>query len=344
MVDGGISATTFTGSGSGLTSIPNSALTTNLAAIGNLANATGILSNNGSGTFSYATPLTNPMTTLGAIIIGGTAGASTSLVVGSAGQMLTVVSGSPAWATPAAPAAVRGSFANLVISTTGASAAVAITFDQIMLMNSTNVPLLATSGSLSLTLASSGSATGNDLDIGTAAFSTWYYIFVISNGTTKAGLASTATTPTLPSGYNWYARVGAVRTQSATNKYPLHMIQQGRNAQYVVAATGNVTACPALANGTVTVSNVTVPTTACQISMLATAIASTILGSDNYSATYCGPTASNTCVPAYAYVSGANGSNSTGAYSMGTFNLETTTISTTLANGSCVVIGWTDNL
>lgn len=44
----------------------------------------------------------SPMTTLGDIIIGGASGAAARLGIGTAGQVLTVVSGSPAWATPAA--------------------------------------------------------------------------------------------------------------------------------------------------------------------------------------------------------------------------------------------------
>jgi hypothetical protein len=44
----------------------------------------------------------NPMTTLGDFIAGGAAGAEGRIGIGSAGQVLTVVSGSPAWATPTA--------------------------------------------------------------------------------------------------------------------------------------------------------------------------------------------------------------------------------------------------
>jgi len=43
---------------------------------------------------------TNPMTTAGDIIVGGASGAAQRLGIGSAGQVLTVVSGAPAWATP----------------------------------------------------------------------------------------------------------------------------------------------------------------------------------------------------------------------------------------------------
>jgi hypothetical protein len=42
----------------------------------------------------------NPMTTLGDVIIGGASGAETRLGIGATGQVLSVVSGSPAWTYP----------------------------------------------------------------------------------------------------------------------------------------------------------------------------------------------------------------------------------------------------
>jgi len=47
---------------------------------------------------AYASPLTNPMTNVGDIIVGGTAGAANRLGAGSAGQVLTISGGTPAWA------------------------------------------------------------------------------------------------------------------------------------------------------------------------------------------------------------------------------------------------------
>ena len=45
----------------------------------------------------------------------------------------------------------------------------------------------------------------NGLDTGSRAANTWYNIFLINNGTTTAGLASlSATSPTLPTGYNYF--------------------------------------------------------------------------------------------------------------------------------------------
>jgi hypothetical protein len=47
--------------------------------------------------------MANPMTAVGDVIKGGTAGAPERLAIGGNGQVLTVASGAPAWQTPAAP-------------------------------------------------------------------------------------------------------------------------------------------------------------------------------------------------------------------------------------------------
>ena len=59
----------------------------------------------GSGGVSWQTPstgMTNPMTTQGDLIVGGSSGAATRLAKGSAGQVLTMNSGAtaPEWVTP----------------------------------------------------------------------------------------------------------------------------------------------------------------------------------------------------------------------------------------------------
>lgn len=56
------------------------------------------------------------------------------------------------------------------------------------------------------------------LDTGTKANSTWYYIWAISNGVYDRLLASTsATSPTMPSGYSYRKLIGACKTSSAGN-------------------------------------------------------------------------------------------------------------------------------
>jgi len=72
--------------------------------------------------------------------------------------------------------------------------------------------------SVSLTVDASVSGAGG-LDTGTVATTTWYYLWIIYNPTTAItkGLFSLSNTaPTLPSGYTYYARVGAIYTTTAT--------------------------------------------------------------------------------------------------------------------------------
>ncbi len=78
-------------------------LNTNLTSIAALANAAGALTNNGSGTFSYQTALTNPMTTLGDIMYGGASGAVTRLA-GQTTNGFYVLGATTASSTAAAPA------------------------------------------------------------------------------------------------------------------------------------------------------------------------------------------------------------------------------------------------
>jgi hypothetical protein len=63
----------------------------------------------------------------------------------------------------------------------------------------------------------------NGLDTGAEAANTWYFIWVIYNSSTNtiASLLSTsASAPTMPSGYGYKARVGAVRNDASSNFLP----------------------------------------------------------------------------------------------------------------------------
>ena len=63
-------------------------------------------------------------------------------------------------------------------------------------------------------------AGANGLDTGSEAASTWYYVFIIKNMTTDtiAGLLSTsATAPTMPSGYTVKRRIGSVYNDSSSD-------------------------------------------------------------------------------------------------------------------------------
>lgn len=144
------------------------------------------------------------------------------------------------------PAAIKGAYKNLQASSSGLSANVLVSVDEIVVENTSNE--YATLRTVSLTIA--GTTTGaNALDTGTIVGSTWYSVWVIYNGTTTAGLLSlSATAPTMPSGYTHKARVGWIRTDSSGNKYPLGFKQYGRTVQYIIG-TGNLTSSPMIVSG-----------------------------------------------------------------------------------------------
>ncbi len=90
-----------------------------------------------------------------------------------------------------------------------------ITADDVVLKNASDLSYLASAVSLTVSITSSGV---NGLDTGAEASSTWYYLWVIYNGTTVAGLLSaSATSPTMPTGYTYKALVGAVYNNSGSD-------------------------------------------------------------------------------------------------------------------------------
>ena len=102
--------------------------------------------------------------------------------------------------------------------------------------------------SVVIDLSSSAGSSGNDLDTGSYAASTWYNVYLISNGTTVAGLASlSSTSPTLPTGYTYYMRVGAMSSNGSTQLY--RTIQRGVKAQYQVIGSSTTPTYPILVNG-----------------------------------------------------------------------------------------------
>ena len=85
---------------------------------------------------------------------------------------------------------------------------------------------------------------------GTIAASTWYYKFIIWGSAGTAALCSlSATAPTLPAGYTYWARTGSFRTDGTANKYPLSMTWVDGYVEYVIATGSNVVAYPPMAVG-----------------------------------------------------------------------------------------------
>lgn len=204
-------------------------------------------------------------------ITGGTAALTTPLAPTSGGTGLssigasgtTIISNGTTYvSTPAASAvAIQGAYKNLKIKVNSTSN-ISATVDQIVLFNGTTNYLAST---VSLTISASASGV-NGIDTGTIAPSTWYSVWVIYNSTTltTAGLLSTsATTPTLPSGYTYSARIGWVYSNSGSSI--LKTTQYNNKAQYVTPVSMITGASSAWT--TVAVSAF-VPTTASQINVI----------------------------------------------------------------------------
>ncbi len=177
---------------------------------------------------------------------------------GGVGAFIMLNSTLPSVAQP-----VQAEFKNLVITnTTSGTAAshVLVTADQVMLWNASNGAINIQNVSLDINANAAGA---NGLDTGSFTANTWYYVWVIYNGVTAtaAGLLSaSATAPTMPAGFTYKARFGAIR--AGAGPAFLNMMQKGRRAQYLVGTFGGnaLAAAPNIVNGTAGTYSDTAPT------------------------------------------------------------------------------------
>lgn len=262
----------------------------------------------------------------------------------------TEVAGAKSYADTLATDFASGGFRNLTLSATGSSATVSVSADALMLLNGSGKAKLVTP-SLSINSAASGA---NGLDTGTLAANTWYSVWVIWNGTTVAGLLSASpTSPTMPAGYTYKARVGWIRTDGTGNKWPLGFQQAGRVVHYKVAAGTNLTALPTIASGVH--GSVTVPT---WVSSSVSAFVPSTAGRYTVSA-FVTATSGNTLIVAPSSSFGAWSSTSNpapvvlvpyngagyGASSVATFQNEGNVHYASSAAGAVLqMFGWEDNL
>lgn len=137
--------------------------------------------------------------------------------------------------------------------------------------------VLVTSGGGQMTKASYGTCTINlsttgagGLDAGSITTSTWYHVYAIGQATggTVSCLASTsATAPTMPTGYAYFLRLGAVRTDGSSALY--RTMQKGRKARFTLVTGSNTTTYYALATGStagaLTAAAVVAPSTAVEV-------------------------------------------------------------------------------
>src|SRR4030065_480626 len=101
-----------------------------------------------------------------------------------------------------------------------------IDINEIVLQDNSSLSLPYIATAVDLTLESFLTASSQAISNGGEAPSTWYYLWVIHDNITVAGLLSTSNTaPIMPSGYTYKALVGAVYNNSSSNFISLY--QQG---------------------------------------------------------------------------------------------------------------------
>jgi len=96
------------------------------------------------------------------------------------------------------------------------------------------------------------------LDVGAVAANTWYNVYLIYNptgGTAGALLSLSEWSPTLPSGFTFFARLGSCRTDGSNNLY--RFVQRGNRFQWALTAGTNTTSMMLLSG---TTGSVTTPT------------------------------------------------------------------------------------
>lgn len=115
-----------------------------------------------------------------------------------------------------APIGIQGSSKNLVAIRDSATQ-VTVTADQLVVCNTSSVCVRLASVNETAAITGSGA---NGLDTGAEGGNTWYFVYIIrksSDGTTDSLLSASASSPTMPSGYDQKALVTAVRNDGSSN-------------------------------------------------------------------------------------------------------------------------------
>jgi hypothetical protein len=134
----------------------------------------------------------------------------------------------------------------IVNDTSTPNSKIDITAKQITMINGAGQTVSRTNVSFVLNFTVSNVANG--LDTSSLTSSTWYNIWVIDNGSAGASLGSlSATAPTMPSGYSYSCRLGAMQTDGSSNFF--RSLQLGNSTQYTVKAATNVPKLPQIATG-----------------------------------------------------------------------------------------------
>jgi hypothetical protein len=207
--------------------------------------------------FVLAYTTTGPVSINGIQLLKNTNTGPTALVSGDlvAGNMIYATYNATlgAWilqvpTTPAASVigATAGSATGSVVANnvTTPNTQIDITATSAILVNNVGVGVQVLSPTCTINAATNGA---NGLDVGGLAVSTWYYEWLIWNGSTSGCILSLSySAPTLPTGYTYSTRVGAVKTDPSANFYLF--TQSGNMFRWKVTGGTNTAALPIISN------------------------------------------------------------------------------------------------
>jgi hypothetical protein len=228
-----------------------------------------------------------------------------------------------------------------------------------LIINRSNVSLT----NINITTGTSTS-TANGMDGEATGTNNWLYVWAIDNGAAPAGLVSSASgnalTPTMPSGYTYKCRLGAMRISSGSL---LFTTQLGSETQYVVQAAGALPIITSTLGTYWTAQSVSsfVPPTATRINVTAEftiTIPAFVLGTGTAAiasnANYAQPLNSGRPPCSYSQSPQFNGSNTTVSLiatgAICSFILESQNVytgsaaSTSTVSGTVSALGWKDSV
>ena len=199
------------------------------------------IANGGTGqtTAAAAFNAISPMTTTGDTIYETSTGVAARLPIGTTSQVYTVVSGKPAWATPATGVAVVSGFINgFTLSNDGTTPNSVLDEAAGYASDSANAVMItgtvfkkSTAGTW---VAGSG---GNGMGTGlTIAASTWYHVFAIVNaGAYDVYYDTSPTAANAPAGTTAFRYIGSFRTNASSQI--LGFAQNGQKFKWVANVT-----------------------------------------------------------------------------------------------------------
>jgi hypothetical protein len=132
-----------------------------------------------------------------------------------------------------------------------------LTADQVVMQTPAGITINRSNVSVTInTSLGNATAAAGGMDGEAPGTSQWLNVWAIDNGAAPAGLANVQTgsppgasvvLPTMPSGYTYKCRLGAVRVDGSGNL--LRSLQLGARAQYQVQSAGNTTSIPIVVTG-----------------------------------------------------------------------------------------------